>query len=856
MKTWSKADLLSFFLVIFGIACLILCSSNFLAVICFLFSSIMLSHCVYKSRYDLVKYRDILCHYHSILQSSKDGWIAWSENNEYISSSKKFRNLFGIKDSNAISVSDIVSSLERKDADEFIFKFNKLKRSSTQFCIIVTPLNIDSKLEIRGEKASLNESSTIILWCSDITYTSSLISNLENKLFTAEETIESLQDILNIIPIPIWKRDENLKISYCNAAYADALNIQEAKIIKNNIPLIPGTLFGQGHSLAENARKSSRNQSIIHSIVIKGTRKKLAIHENHASRGNLVGYAIDVSVEDALSTDLDRVVTSNYEVLENISAAIAIFGENTRLVFFNSAYQKLMKLDSNWLHSKPTYAEVLDERRNNRQLPEHADFQAFKKSQLAMFTSITAPTQDLTHLPNGKTLSMLIAPYPLGGLLFVFEDVTDSLALQRKNNTLLAVHKETIDHLHEGIAVYGSDNRLKIVNNSMLKILRIDDKSALEMKGLHLSDMLVYMKDRIDYETDWEEFRTKTISNLTDRTAKTGKLNLKDNSVILFSYIPLPDGAHMISYIDITDTCVVEKAIMEKDQAMQEAHRSRYEFVSSISVELREPINSLIGFSELLSREYYGALNKKQREYCKYILSSSNQLYQLINNLLEMVLIDLESIHLELSPFSIKDAVTEVVLTVEKRSHEKGINIITHFENSDLEFEGDRKRIKQCLFNILTNAVQISPINRQLIIRTICDNENLRIIIKDDGNIGETNHYKRSDRAFLHKIFEYNAASMSIVKSLLEMHDGNLKIKTDSNGFSYVLCTLPIKTKCNNFIGIEEVMNSQEEINEEGKEKIIDICNINDHFEDTTHEVISLINNREEKISIKKIAHA
>ena len=268
--------------------------------------------------------------------------------------------------------------------------------------------------------------------------------------------------------------------------------------------------------------------------------------------------------------NLDRVIKANYDVLDNLSTAIAIFGDNTRLIFFNSAYQKLMKLETVWLHAKPTYAEVLDECRNNRQMAEYADFQAFKKTELAMFTSVTSPVQELIHLPNGKTLRRLTAPYPLGGLLFVFEDVTDSLALQRKNNTLLAVQKETIDHLQEGIVVYGSNNRVKIFNNSVLKIWNVEDKTVDEIKGMHISDLLEHLREKIDYGENWQEFKENAISSLTDRTPKTGRLMSKDDSVVLFSYIPLPDGAHMLSFIDITDTCTVEKAMMEKNIALKE----------------------------------------------------------------------------------------------------------------------------------------------------------------------------------------------------------------------------------------------------------------------------------------------
>ena len=63
-----------------------------------------------------------------------------------------------------------------------------------------------------------------------------------------------------------------------------------------------------------------------------------------------------------------------------------------------------------------------------------------------------------------------MSPHPLGGLIFVYEDVTDRLALERSYNTLIEVQRETLDNLYEGIAVFGSDGRLKLHNPAYRKI--------------------------------------------------------------------------------------------------------------------------------------------------------------------------------------------------------------------------------------------------------------------------------------------------------------------------------------------------------------------------------------------------
>jgi signal transduction histidine kinase len=800
MKTWSKTDLIGLLLVIFGIICLLFSTSLLLATVVLLFASVILLHSVYDSRYNVVKYRNVLCHYQAVLSSSESGWVAWNSHNEYVGSSRKFRTFFGIKNTMAIYISDILSVVDAKDAEDLSFHFNKLKKAGTSFKVVVKTLSGDDKIEIIGSRMIIHNLETTLLWCSNVTDSSVLVSTMEKQLCEARWKIDDLYEILDNLPLYVWQRNKELEIIYCNKKYSEALDVSMEKIVLDNIPLVSGNLFGQGHSLAENAKKCNRSQSISQFVIINGTRRKLSMHECIAHNESFLGFALDVTAEEDLTSNLDRVVTANCDVLESLSTAIAIFNESAKLVFFNSAYQRLMKLEAGWLHAKPTYGEILDESRNNRQLPEHADFQAFKKSQLALFTSVTSSTQEMMHLPNGKTLRLVISPYPLGGLSFMYEDVTDSLTLQRKNNTLLAVQKETIDNLYEGITVYGSDNRLKILNQAMLKIWELEDnRDASEWKGTHLSEMLDAFKESVDYGENWKTFREHAISNLTDRISKTGRLMKKDNSVILFSYVPLPDGAHMHSFIDITDTCVVEKAIMEKNQALKTAQKLRFEIISGISTELKEPLNVLIGFTELLTHQYFGTLNEKQNEYCKCILGASNQLHQLINNLLEMVSIDIDSVNLDRSSFSIIDAVEEVVFGLEKRAKEKGVDIVKNYSSDVGEFYGDKTRIRQAVFNILLNAIQFTPPNGKVDVIITTNESDIKIIVKDQG-IGYPKDenkkiFKRSKGSSSFCSTNSNSVSMPLVRSLIELHGGSVKINSDIGDGTSVVCVLPVQSQ-------------------------------------------------------------
>ena len=109
-----------------------------------------------------------------------------------------------------------------------------------------------------------------------------------------------------------------------------------------------------------------------------------------------------------------------------------------------------------------------------RKLPEHANFPSYKRENLALFTGLLEPQESLMHLPDGTTLRSLAVAHPFGGVMFILEDVTNTLALESSYNTLMAVQQETLDNLAEGIAVYGEDGRLRLSNPAFASIWGIE----------------------------------------------------------------------------------------------------------------------------------------------------------------------------------------------------------------------------------------------------------------------------------------------------------------------------------------------------------------------------------------------
>jgi His Kinase A (phospho-acceptor) domain len=139
--------------------------------------------------------------------------------------------------------------------------------------------------------------------------------------------------------------------------------------------------------------------------------------------------------------------------------------------------------------------------------------------------------------------------------------------------------------------------------------------------------------------------------------------------------VPLPDGEVLLTYLDVSDTARVERALRERNDALETAGRLKSEFIASVSHELRTPLNTVIGFAEILNNQYFGSLNSSQSEYCRGILDSSHQLMTLINDILDLATIEAGYMVLERSRVDIPEMLRAVVTLTQERARCRGLEI-------------------------------------------------------------------------------------------------------------------------------------------------------------------------------------
>ena len=182
-----------------------------------------------------------------------------------------------------------------------------------------------------------------------------------------------------------------------------------------------------------------------------------------------------MTVIEDLQSQMARHVDAQADVLGGLATAVAIFGPDRRLVMANPAFFELWRIPQDITLQEPKLGELLDIAREQRRLPEQADYRAWRETFNGLFTSLIDAFEDLLFLPDGSTVRMRVAPHPFGGLVMTFEDVTDQLTLERSINTLSEVQRETLDSLHEGLAVVGVDGRLALSNPSFRNLWALPD---------------------------------------------------------------------------------------------------------------------------------------------------------------------------------------------------------------------------------------------------------------------------------------------------------------------------------------------------------------------------------------------
>jgi signal transduction histidine kinase len=610
-------------------------------------------------------------------------------------------------------------------------------------------------------------------------------TNLRHKALLEEA--EMLRGFAAAVPWPIWTKRAKGGLSYANAAYAraaDAASVTDA--IDRGVELLDsGDRSDMDRALSGAAAFTARLP-----IVVGGERRIYDVHAMNVAGGS-AGIAIDASEATALSAALVRMAEAHRRTLDQLSSGVAVFDGQRRLAFYNDSYRRLWDLDRVFLDNNPDDSSVLDRLRAARKLPEQPDFRAWKARLHEAYRAVETE-KDTWYLPDGRALSVVTTPNPEGGVTYLFDDVTESLDLARRFDGLIRVQRETLDNLAEAVAVFGSNGRAELFNPAFARMWKLSPE-AMQQRP-HIETVVAWCKPLFDDAATWRRLR-EAITAIENRVEVPLKLERKDGSVLDCMTMPLPDGATMLTFQDITDTENVERALRERNEALETADQMKVDFVHHVSYELRSPLTTIIGFAHLLNDPTTGPLVPKQAEYLNYITTSTNSLFALINNILDLATIDAGAMTLELGLVDIRKTIDNAAEGIQDRLARDRIELKVDVDPNIGSFIGDGSRVVQVLYNLLANAVGFAPQDSIITLSAGRTEHNVVFAVTDRGP-GIPPEVK--DKVF--DWFESHSngsrhrgagLGLPLVKSFVELHGGRVRVDSIVGKGTTVTCDFP-----------------------------------------------------------------
>lgn len=582
-------------------------------------------------------------------------------------------------------------------------------------------------------------------------------------------------------PHPAWLRAPDLRLMRVNAAFAQAVGAPDAlTAVVRGLELAPADFGAAERRLAASVQRTGVEQTESVSVVANGVRLLYQLTERPAGDGWIAGIAHDMSAVDALQTDLLTHMEAHQEVLEHLQAGVAVFDGARRLRFVNRAYADLWGLDYRWLAGCPCMDEMLEILRQKRRLPEVTDFAEFRRRMERRFHTLLEPEEQLLHLPDGRCFREVAAPHPLGGLLFILEDVTDRLALERNYNTLIVVQRGILDQLADGVAAFGNDGRVTVFNPAFLRLLGF--ASSGFGTGVHIADLLDRLGLLADQSDDWERFREGAVFAVTGRETMAHRLTLADGRVLDIACAPLSDGSVLMRVRDFTDTFNVERVLLERNAALEEANRLKTDFLANASYELRTPLTTISGFTELLQSGIGGPLTPVQREYLTGIMAASGALGALIDSVLDVSLGEAGQWDAGVGDVALAPMIHSVAAVVRPQMEAQGLMLNIFTAPALPTIQADERRLRQLLFNLMSSAARHNRGAASVDLTCHADQDAIEI------GVGMPPQGHRPDRHIID-----NELGLTLVQRLAVLHGGSMAIERRGVAGARIVCRLPLQ---------------------------------------------------------------
>lgn len=410
-----------------------------------------------------------------ILATAPEGYLAWLSDGDDPVCAPRLAVLLGLAAGTQARWADVLERIDPDEQTALEDAVAALRDDGEAFDMVVGLVDGTRHVRVRGALAETLDGDRLaeVLWVADVTGLHGELDRRTRAHQDASVALDRLRRVLHAVPLPLWVRDDTLRVVLGNAAY---LALSGGTVAEPG-EMTEAASQRQARTLAATARAAETARTDRLPVLDRGHRMEMAVTETplevvdwDGSGPSMVtvGVALDATplarAEAALA--LEQAMTR--VALARLPLAVALFDAGHRLRFLNPAFSALVGLPEDTAETQPDYVTFLDLLRARRQLPEVADFRAFREAEMRRLKGLMEPFEDVLHMPDGRTLRRLLAPYGEGGFLLSLENVTGTLDMERQRNTLRAVLDVVLESVGDGVAIVAGDGRLERCNGVLM----------------------------------------------------------------------------------------------------------------------------------------------------------------------------------------------------------------------------------------------------------------------------------------------------------------------------------------------------------------------------------------------------
>ena len=409
-------------------------------------------------------------------------------------------------------------------------------------------------------------------------------------------------------------------------------------------------------------------------------------------------------------------------------------------------------------------------------------------------------------------------------LIGIAVDITEQKTLVERTVEADLRLRDAIETIPEAFVVWDAQNRLVLCNSNFQELHNLPDESI--KAGASYESVVAAGRKPV--------VRSKVTSEGQSPGARTFEAQLDDGRWLHISERRTKDGGYVSVGTDITNIKRHEVKLMESERRLmatvadlrhsqqklerqaeevadlaekyaeektraEEANQAKSKFLANMSHELRTPLNAIIGFSEIMGSGMFGPLGSdKYREYCHDIHQSGQYLLDVINDVLDMSKIEAGRIRLDAEPVDLEPFLNDAMRVVSGRANDKRLKLSARIGRG-IRLTADHRLLKQIVLNLLSNAVKFTPEGGRITIRARATAAGwVSVSIADTGIGIPEDALARLGRPFeqvesqLTKSHQGSGLGLAIAKSLTELHQGTMRIRSTPGRGTMVLLRLPI----------------------------------------------------------------